>query len=432
MDHLKLSSFETMGVFCLVACACLAGCRKQAEDTPEIAVTVEAQRPTSGPISNQIAADAVLAPLSQAALSPRISSPIRAEYVVRGAHVRKGQLLMTLEDRDLQGSALDSMGSLRAAEASYATATNATIPEDVQKAELDVAETRASLDVATRTSDDRKRLFSQGALPGRDADVAAAATVQAQAAYDTAVKHLASVMETTREAQTKSAEGQLTSAKGRLMSAEAQVSYASLRSPIDGVVTDRPLFPGETAVAGSPVLTIMDTSSLLAKLHIAQSSAQQLKLDGAAEITIPGIADPVSGRVSFISPALDAGSTTVEVWLKLPNASGAYKVGTSVHAVIRGINVPDALQLPVAALLPAQDGSANVMVVGPDHVAHLRAVKLGIRTPDKVQIVDGLAASDNVVIEGAYGLDDGTKVILGNGKSSAAAAEAGAAEKDKN
>jgi HlyD family secretion protein len=47
------------------------------------------------------------------------------------------------------------------------------------------------------------------------------------------------------------------------------VSYASLRSPIDGVVTDRPLFAGETAQAGTPVVTVMDTSSLLAKIHLS-------------------------------------------------------------------------------------------------------------------------------------------------------------------
>ncbi len=416
--HLALL-FGRVAILSVSAVFCLAGCKKKVEEAPEVAVAVQVQHPSSGPISEEIAADAVLAPWAQAALSPRISSPIRAEYVQRGAHVRKGQLLMTLEDRDLQGSALESQGSLAAAEASYATATKATIPEDVQKAELDVAQTKASLDVAARTSADRKRLFEQGALPGRDADVAAASTVQAKAAYDTAVKRLQSVTQTTRQADAKAAEGQLTSAKGRFMNAEAQVSYASLRSPIDGVVTERPLFPGETAVAGSSVLTIMDTSSLLAKLHIAQASAQQLKLGGAAEITVPGIEDPVDGTVSFIGPALDPGSTTVEVWLKLPNTEAAYKVGTPVHVIIKGHTVSNALQVPISALLPAQDGSASVMVVGPDNVAHLRAVKLGIRTPEKVQIVSGVSPEDNVITDGSYGLDDGTKVKAGSAKAGA-------------
>ena len=119
-----------------------------------------------------------------------------------------------------------------------------------------------------------------------------------------------------REAALKAAQGQLTSAEGKYKGAEAQVNYSEIRSPIDGVVTDRPLFAGETAAAGAPLITVMDTSVLLAKTHIAQSLAQQLKVGDGATVHVPGVADPVPAKVSMISPALDPGSTTVEVWLR--------------------------------------------------------------------------------------------------------------------
>ncbi len=341
------------------------------------------------------------------------AAPIRAQYVQRGAHVRKGQLLLTLEDRDLRGNALDTKGGFTSAEAAYTTATQATIPEDVQKARVDVDQARANLDVANRTAEERKRLLAQGAIAGRDVDTAIAAAVQAQAAYDTAVKHLASVENTTRRTNAQAAQGQLTSAKGKLESAEAQVSYANLRSPISGVVTERPFFAGETPAAGTAVITVMDTSALLAKLHVAQPTAQQMKLGDEARITIPGVPNPQAATVSFISPALDPGSTTVEVWLKLPNADGRYRVGTPVHAVIRGRTVPNALLIPPSAILPAEDGGTSVLVVGADSAAHKRPVTVGIRTADAVQIVSGVSTSDTVVTDGGYGLDDGTKVTLG-------------------
>src|SRR6202012_1746318 len=201
---------------------------------------------------------------------------------------------------------------------------------------------------------------------GRDVDTAVVTAVQAQATYDTAVKHLQSVENTTRKTDAQAAEGQLTSAQGRVVNAEAQVSYANLRSPIDGVVTDRPLFPGETAAAGTAVITVMDTSSLLAKLHLAQATAQKLTLGHKAEVHVPGVEEPVEAAVSFISPALDPGSTTVEVWLKLPNADGHLKAGTPVHAVILGNTVPDALQVPAAAVVPGAEGGTAVVVIGED------------------------------------------------------------------
>src|SRR5271165_988611 len=111
-----------------------------------------------------------------------------------------------------------------AAEAAYATATRAQVPEDTQKAELDVAQARANLDLNLSIVKSRKQLFAEGAIPGRDLDTAQAALVQAQAAYDTAQKHLESVRTVSREAALKSAQGQLTSAEGKLKGAETEVS----------------------------------------------------------------------------------------------------------------------------------------------------------------------------------------------------------------
>lgn len=397
----------------LIVGIAFSGCKKAAQEQPEATVSVQAEHPEVGPICEEITADAVLAPLVQAAIAPRISAPIATELVQRGAVVHKGQLLMTLEDRDLRGMALDSKGNLTQAQAAFTAATQATIPEDVQKAELDVAQAKANLDVAAHTVEERKRLLDQGAISRREVDTANATAVQAQAAYDSAVKHLANVQKTVEQTSKDAAQGQLASAQGKLDNAEAQVNYASLRSPIDGVVTDRPFFPGETAAAGTPVITVMDTSSLLAKVHISQAAAQKLKVGGEAELEIPGVEDPQPATISLISPALDPGSTTVEIWMKLANPGGRYKVGTPVHAVVHGTTIDKATQLPVGAIQPADDGSTNVLLVGSDGAAHKHAVKIGLRTAEKVQILSGIAPTDMVITDGGYGLDEGTKVKVG-------------------
>lgn len=417
----------TMCVCVSAMLAAMSGCKQKAEETPEVQVTVEAAHPTEGPISEEIAADAVLAPLAQAALTPRISAPIRAEYVQRGARVHRGQLLVSLEAGDLRASAEDNRGALTTAKANYTTVVGATIPEDLTRARGDAEQAKAARDVARRAADERKKLFQQGALSGREADTALAAAVQADAAYALAEKHLQAVESTTGRTVQQAAQGQLTSAQGRLAAAEAQVSYAELRSPINGVVTDRPLFPGETASAGSPVVTVMDTTSLLAKLHVAQATAQQLSVGRPAQVTVSGVNDPVEARVSFISPALDPGSTTVEVWLKLPNQNGRFRAGTPVHVAITGNTVAKALLVPAAAILPAQDGGTAVLVVGPDGAAHRKAVTVGIRTTDDAQVLSGISTSDLVVTSGGYGLDDGAKVTVGK---PGAAAEDGAVAKD--
>lgn len=389
----------------------LPGCKKEA--APEPVVTVQAEHPEQGPISDHITADAILAPLAQAAIAPRISAPVRKFYVQRGSRVKQGQLLATLENTDLAAAAQDNQGTYMAAEAAYATATRAQVPEDTQKAELDVAQAKANLNLNLSIVKSRKQLFAEGAIPGRDLDTAKAALVQAQAAYDAAAKHLESVRTVSRKAALEAAQGQLTSAEGKYKGAKAQFSFSQIRSPINGVVTDRPLFAGETAAAGAPLLTVMETSVLLAKTHVAQSLAQHMKVGDEASVSVPGVTAPVPARVALISPALDPGSTTVEIWLHIDNKAGTLKVGTPVKVSITGTTVARALKIPVSSVLTAQDGSKSVMVVGDDGMAHRKPVTLGIVDGDDVQVTSGIAPADTVITGGAYGLDEGAKVKVG-------------------
>jgi len=307
---------------------------------------------------------------------------------------------------------VDSEGIFTAAQAAYDTSTRAQVPEDYQKAELDFAQAKANLDLNQSIVDSRKQLFAEGAIPGRDLDTAVAALVQTQAAYDSAKKHLESMKSVSHEAALKEAQGQLASAKGKYLGAEAQQSYSEIHSPIDGVVTDRPLFAGETATVGTPLLTVMDTSAVLAKIHISQLPAQRLQVGDAASITVPGLDEPVPAKVSLISPALDPGSTTVEVWLRIENKEGTLKVGTPVHAAIASKTIANALKVPASAILTAQDGSKSVMIVGADGSAHKKPVEVGVQDAGEVQVTSGVAASDLVINEGAYGIDEGTKVKL--------------------
>ena len=389
------------------------GCKKE-EPAPAPLVYVQAVHPEKTSLSEEISADAILAPLAQAAIAPKVTAPVRKFYVQRGSKVKAGELLATLENKDLEAAVTDNQGSYKAAQASYETSTQATVPEEFTKAQLDLAQAKAQLDLNQSIVKSRTELLAQGAIPGRDLDTAKATLVQAQANYDIAKQHLEAVEKISHQAALQNAQGQLDSAKGKYEAAQAQLSYTEIRSPINGVVTDRPLFAGETAAAGAPVITVMDTSALLAKLHISQIVAQRLTVGAPATVDIPGIDEPVPAKISLISPALDPGSTTVEVWLRVENPKGAFRAGTSVRARITGKSVKDALTIPIEALQTAADGvSLSVMLIAADGTAHKHPVTLGLRGSKFVQVTDGLTTNDTVITTGGYGLDEGTKVKIG-------------------
>lgn len=387
----------------------IVACGKEKEAEPE--VSVQAATTQKSDISHMVNADAVIFPVTQAIITPKVNAPVRKFYVVRGQKVRSGQLLAELENRDLSAAKLDNQGAYEQAQATYETSVGATLPEDIQKANLDVQTAQKTLDAAQKLYSSRESLYQQGALPRKELDDAAVTLAQATSQFNQAKKHLDSLNAIVKQQTLKSAQGQLTSAKGKYLGAEAQLSYTEIRSPIDGVITDRPLYPGEMASTSAPLLTVMNLSTIIAKAHIPQSDALLLRNGDKAAITVPGL-DSVQGTVTLVSPALDPNSTTVEIWVQAKNANLQMRPGTSAQVAITAQTVHDALVIPSVALLNASGNKAQVMVIDPQSKAHSRDVETGIQSADSVQIISGLKPGEQVVTQGAYGLPDKTKVKI--------------------
>ena len=385
-----------------------AACSSEKKEEPLVTVQVAPVEKTT--IEHTVTTQAILFPRLQAAIVPKISAPVQKFLVKRGSPVREGQLLAVLENRDLAAAVQDTKGAYEQQQATYETATAANLPEEIQKAEADVQQAQQAADAQEKVFESRQQLFDQGALPRKELDQSRVDVTTARNQYAIAKQHLDKLMAIGKQSELKAAAGALDSAKGKYQGAEAQLSYSEVRSPINGVVTDRPLYPGEMAAAGTPLLTVMDLSTVIAKAHIPQSDAAILKIGDKGTITAPGIETPIEGKVTVVSPALDPNSTTVEVWLEAKNPKLELKPGTSVKLEMTAQTIKNALVVPANSIVTAQDGSTAVMIAGSDGAAHQKAVKIGIRNGDDLQILEGVTESDKVITAGAYGLPDKTKI----------------------
>jgi len=394
-----------------LAASLLSGCSSEKGDK-EPTVTVQVAPVEKTTIEHTITTQAILFPRAQAAIVPKISAPVQRFLVKRGSHVKAGELLAVLENRDLAAAAQDTKGTYDQAQATYETTTAASLPEEIQKAEADEQGAKQMLGAQEQIFQSRQKLYDEGALPRKELDQSRVDITQARNQYAIAKRHVDYLVAKGKEQELKAAAGQLESAKGKYMGAQAQLSYSEIRSPIDGFITDRPLYPGEMAAAGTALLTVMDLSAVIAKAHIPQSEAAVLQVGDTGTITVPGLEKPIEGKVTVVSPALDPNSTTVEIWLEARNPKHELKPGTSVQLSLTAQTVKDALVVPANAVLTAPDGTTSVMVAGSDGRAHQAAVKLGIRNRDDVQIVEGVTENDKVISSGAYGLPDKTKIQI--------------------
>jgi HlyD family secretion protein len=388
----------------------LTACNSSPKPAAVVPVSVEVAEVQRQPISEIVEGGGTIFPLNQASLAPKISSPVKTFYVNRGDHVHRGQLLAVLENSDLAGATISAQGGFDQAKANYTKTVASSLPEQMQAAELAVRNGQAALDAQQKLYDSYLWLYEQHAGARKQVDQAAVALTAAKSQAQAAQKQLADLQSGGRSVETNAAKGQMEAARGQYVNAAAQLGYTRLRSPIDGVVADRSVYPGDIAQAGTPLIIVMDVTRVIIRLHLPHPQASLLKIGDQGMIHVAGVNDTVSGNIVVISPALDPNSTTVEVWVEAPNPDNKLQPGTSVQVDLVSRVVPNAIIVPLSSILTDSAGAKSVMIVTPDHHAKRQDVITGIENGGSVQILKGVESGQFVIATGAYGLPDGTKV----------------------
>jgi len=402
-----------------LAAALLAGCGKTKKE--DAAAETEAPTPVMvetavlGAIDHVVTADAVLSPINQANVTPKISAPVRRFLVNRGDHVRAGQVVAELESGDLAAAAQEARFQYEQAQASSATVTGATVVEDETKARADVQSAQSAFDAAKKLYDSRVALQREGALAQKQVDETKLQMVQAQTQLETAQQHLKSLNGVSRQEAVKGAQAQANAAKAHADTLNVQLSYARILSPINGIVADRPANAGEMVAAGMPMISIVDISQVRAIANVPVKEAESIRVGRPARVAGPD--GDIAGTVTVVSPSANPNATTVEVWVQIANPGERLKPGATARVSIIAETIQNTLVVPATALLNGDEGKQKVMVISGDSVAHERPVTVGVRQGNRVQILSGIQPGDQVVVSGGLGLEDKAKVTIQQPKS---------------
>jgi HlyD family secretion protein len=388
------------------------GCSHKEEAPPKPVVRVKLAKAEVADLPLTIQAAATVFPREQVNITARTTAPIRELRVRKGDAVTKGQALAILENRDAVAQRAEAAATVEDAQATLQKAAAGTLPTDVERARGELSKAESALNQAQKNYDRRSELFKQGAIPNRDLLAAETDLAQAKTSYEVARKTLDLLQNQSRDKDIKIAESRVAQARARMSLADAQLQYTELRSPIAGTVTEQFQYPGDMAKPDTPMLTVMDLSTVVARGQVPEADIRGLKTGQACAFTPADAAGvSASGRITVINKSVDPARRTVEVWCEIPNAGAKLRaavfgtltisIGTAAHSVV----VP----LPAVQF---NEGTRNgtVMIVDDKHIAHKREIEAGEGVEGKVQIVKGLKAGEVVVVEGGYGLPDGTEV----------------------
>jgi multidrug efflux pump subunit AcrA (membrane-fusion protein) len=383
------------------------------EATPVVSVKVA--KVEKEPIAAEVTAFGTIWPREKADVGAKISAQIKKMALLKNKVVKAGEVIVVLESRDLQAQRAEAVAALNEAVANERSVTTGTIPQTNAQDARALRDAGAKAATARATYERRLMLYEKGGISKKDLEAA-------QLDLTTAENELRLADETTA-LRTKSlnpndralAAARVAQAQQHLATLDAQLNYATIRSPITGIVTDQFQYEGEFAAAGGKLVTIADVSEVIIKAPFADTVVAQMKVgDSATVLPSDTSGEQMKGQISLLSRSSDPTNRTVEVWVTLGNSAGHLRANGAAQVTVFANSKSDAIVIPNSAVtLDATNANeGTVMVVDDASVAHERKVTVGIRTKDKMQISEGLQAGDTVVIEGNYALADGTKVEI--------------------
>jgi multidrug efflux pump subunit AcrA (membrane-fusion protein) len=413
-----LIAVSLVAVAAIVAVVLILRGRKAAKGEGEteeanVVVSVKVAKAEKQPIAQQVTALGTVFPRDTAQVSPKISAQIKQMPLWKNRVVHAGDVLAVLESSDLQAQRNEAAGALNEARAAARSVETGTIPQNNAQDQKALRDARAAADNARRVYERRQALYNAGGISKKDLEASQLDLTKAEDDLRLAEQTINLRTQALNPNDRAQAQAKVAQAEQHLGSLDAQLSYATVRAPISGVVTDQALYEGSFAASGTTLVTIADTTQVIIKAPFADTVAAQLKLGDAATVTptdVPG--ESMTGQVTLISRSVDPANRTVEVWVTLENGAGRLRVNGAAQVTVSANAKQGAVVVPASAVtLDATNADeGTVMVVDDSSVAHETKVTVGIRTADKMEITSGLEGGETVVIEGNYALPDGTKV----------------------
>ncbi|HSE48026.1 MAG TPA: efflux RND transporter periplasmic adaptor subunit [Terriglobales bacterium] len=336
----------------------LAGCgeKKPVADDAERVRGVQTVTIQRSAVPDEVEAVGTVHANQSAQLSAQIVASVRAVNAVEGRRVRRGDVLLVLDDAATRAAADQASAGITAAQQQAAAAD-------------------ANYGLAQATFARYQAMYEKKSVSPHEMD-------EAQARY----KAAAAQRDAANAAQAQAVAG---SAQARAM-----LGYTRIRAPFDGVVTAKNVDPGALAAPGAPLVTVEDTSSFRLEVAVDESDLRYVQLGGKAPVVIDALGEDIQAAVQQVVPAADPGSRSFVVKLALPKDARLHSGLFGRARFPRGQR--DAVVVPRTAVVE-RGQMQGVYVVGADGAVALRFITLGRPMGERVEILSGLSGGERLV-----------------------------------
>ncbi len=299
-----------------------------------------------------------LEPVWSADISPKIDSRLDKLYVNEGDYVTAGQILAEMDKVELGAQVFQAEGL--------------------------IYEAMADSEDAAREYERNTKLYEQNAISKKEVD--------------------------NSKSRKDMTAGRYTAAQGALKVLKEKLDGLTIRAPRDGVVTRRYVQAGVFLKSGSPIVSVADTTVLLAKSDISEGQIGNVYMDAPAKITVAAYeGKSFSGQVSRISPLADLPARTFKTEIRVPNPNNQLRAGMYAAVSVSGQTHRSAVVIPQTAVVMRED-QKTVYVVNADNVVQQKLLELGAVEEGWVEVLKGLSEGERIVVSGQNKLRQGVKI----------------------
>ncbi|MGH9795304.1 MAG: efflux RND transporter periplasmic adaptor subunit [Candidatus Acidiferrales bacterium] len=375
-----------IGVLALTAIA--AGCSR----TPSAATRGDAGNPIAvrvAPVEEQIVKRQVLATgslfaLEESTISAQVDGRIEAIHADVGDRVSQGQALVSLDKQELQFQMERDTAAVRGVRAKLGLGPDDALPQDASKVAF-VQRAAAELFDAEQKLRRAKELWEEKLISREQMDEAMATHQGARAAHEVAVQEVDEL------------KAQLQSSESARKLAEKKLADATIRAPFPGAVARRHVSPGEFLRVQSPVMVLVRTDRLRARLAVPERWAGALETGTKVDVRVEAYPNEVFvGRLERINPSVSPETRTFEVEALLDNPGGRLKPGFFVNAALASEVEEKTTVVPSQAVI-YRYGTYKVFVVDGNKLTE-REIKPGTQEGERVEVLEGVKPGERVAI----------------------------------
>jgi multidrug efflux pump subunit AcrA (membrane-fusion protein) len=413
-EHLKLLSFAFILLAMSISLASCGGSKASnaqqanaSEAAPAI-VDVTTAPAITRDLPRFFEATGSLAADEQTDVAPSISGKVVAIGVELGSYVKRGQMIVRLDDNDSRIRLDQTLAQLQQAQAAVRQAEAKIGLRSGQNFDptrvADVGSARVALELAEKQLRRFERLIETGDVSRSSYDQQKAQRDQLQQQYEVALtkaqQDYAAVI---------AARAGVANAQTQVAQARRNLSYALVFSPINGYVSERPADLGEYVSPATKVATVVSTNPLRVRIDIPEQALSAIQMGQSISVNVSAYPDRnFSGRVHHVAPSVTPNSRTMTVEAVVENSDGLLKPGQFATVRILQPQTASAILVPLRAIR-AESGTSYVFVIR-DGRAEKRIVQIGQAEADLVEIKSGIVAGEQVATSNVELLNDGTPV----------------------